>query len=255
MAPARRRRTARPGGPGEVDRLIRPGQVERLVRLGGEDLRSECMIVGVPRVGQGLGEASDVLLLRAAARSLDSAFVPWPDPAVRGNPWIGLPSGGIHVVGQIERDVRGVLVVENTDAFQYVCLRPDVTDTWLCVWGRGSTTDGAVDFLKTMNDLPIAAWCDLDARGVEIVTELAGRLDREITPVGMGVELFVGGKQYVPKNLAESLKVAKKMTADGHPALRDVAKAIVASGGLGSEQETLCDVVPPTLARDLAKLE
>jgi hypothetical protein len=25
--------------------------------------------------------ASDVLLLRAAARSLDSAFVPWPDPA------------------------------------------------------------------------------------------------------------------------------------------------------------------------------
>lgn len=112
-----------------------------------------------------------------------------------------------------------------------------------------------VDFLKTMNDLPIAAWCDLDARGIEIVTELAGRLDREITPVGMGVELFVGGKQYVPKNLADSLKVAKKMTADGHPALRDLAKAIVASGGLGCEQETLYDVVPPTLARDLAKLE
>ena len=44
------------GGPGEVDRLIRPGQVERLVRLGGEDLRRECMVVGVPRVGQGLGE-------------------------------------------------------------------------------------------------------------------------------------------------------------------------------------------------------
>ena len=26
-------------------------------------------------------QASDVLLLRAAARSLDSAFAPWPDPA------------------------------------------------------------------------------------------------------------------------------------------------------------------------------
>jgi len=175
--------------------------------------------------------------------------------AMRGYPWIGLPSGGIHVIGQIERDVRGVLVVENADAFQHVCLRPDVTDTWLCVWGRGSTTDGVVDFLKTMNDLPVAAWCDLDARGIEIVTELAGRLDREITPVGMGVELFVGGKQYVPKNLADSLKVAKKMTADGHLALRDLAEAIVASGGLGCEQETLYDVVPPTLARDLAELE
>jgi hypothetical protein len=175
--------------------------------------------------------------------------------AMRGYPWIGLPSGGIHVIGQIERDVRGVLVVENADTFQYVCLRPDVTDTWLCVWGRGSTTDGVLNFLKTMNDLPIAAWCDLDARGIEIVTELAGRLGREITPVGMGVELFVDGKQYVPKNLADSLKVAKKMTVDGHPALQDLAKAIVASGGLGCEQETLYDDVPPTLARELAKLE
>jgi hypothetical protein len=175
--------------------------------------------------------------------------------AMRGHPWIGLPSGGIHVIGQIERDVRGVLVVENADTHQHVCLRPDVTDTWLCVWGRGSTTDGVVNFLRTMNDLPIAAWCDLDARGIEIVTELAGRLGREVTPVGMGVELFVGGKQYVPKNLADSLKVAKKMTVDGHPALRDLAKAIVTSGGLGCEQETLYDKVPPTLARELAKLE
>jgi hypothetical protein len=176
--------------------------------------------------------------------------------AMRGYPWIGLPSGGIHVIGQIERDVQGVLVVENADTFQYVCLRPDVTDTWLCVWGRGSTTDGVVNFLRTMNDLPIATWCDLDARGIEIVTELAGRLGREITPVGMwGIELFVGGKQYVPKNLADSLRVAKKMTVDGHPALRDLAKAIVASGGLGCEQETLYNVVPPTLTRELAKLE
>ncbi|MDQ2876854.1 MAG: hypothetical protein M3Y33_19445, partial [Actinomycetota bacterium] len=37
--------------------------------------------------------------------------------------------------------------------------------------------------------------------------------------------------------------------------LRDLAKAIVASGGLGCEQETLYNVVPPTLARELAKLE
>ncbi|MCW2935096.1 MAG: LigA protein [Actinomycetia bacterium] len=48
-------------------------------------------------------------------------------------------------------------MVENADAFQHVCLRPDVTDTWLCVWGRESATDGVVDFLRTMNDLPIAA--------------------------------------------------------------------------------------------------
>lgn len=45
------------------------------------------------------------------------------------------------------------------------------------------------------------------------------------------------------------------MTVDRHPALRDLAKAIVTSGGLGCEQETLYDVVPPTLARELVKLE
>jgi hypothetical protein len=46
------------GGSGEVDRLIRPGQVEGLVRLGGEDLGREGMVVGMPRVGQGLGEVT-----------------------------------------------------------------------------------------------------------------------------------------------------------------------------------------------------
>jgi len=175
--------------------------------------------------------------------------------AMHGYPWIGLPSGGIHVMGQIERDVRGVLVIENADAFQFVCNRPDVTDTWLCVWGRGSSTDGVVDFLATMEDLPIAAWCDMDSRGIEIVTELAERLGREVTPVGMDVYLFlVPEKQYVPKNLPDSLAVATKMAVEGHPALRDLAKAILDSGGRGREQETLYDDVPPMLARKLAGL-
>jgi len=44
------------GGPCQVDRLIRPGQVQGLVRLGGKNLRRKGMVVGVPRVGQGLGE-------------------------------------------------------------------------------------------------------------------------------------------------------------------------------------------------------
>jgi hypothetical protein len=151
------------------------------------------------------------------------------------------------VDGIIAAGLAGAVPTASADTFQYVCLRPDVTDTWLCVWGRGSTSKGVLNFLRTMNDLPIAAWCDLDARGIEIVTELAGRLGREITPVGMGIELFAGGKQYVPKNLADLLRVARKMTVDGHPALRNLAKAIVTSGGLGCEHETLCNVVPPTL--------
>lgn len=68
--------------------------------------------------------------------------------ARKGHPWIGLPSGGIHLVGRIEHRARGVLVVENSDTFQQVCLLPGITDSWLCIWGKGSVVGGIVAFLK-----------------------------------------------------------------------------------------------------------
>jgi hypothetical protein len=175
--------------------------------------------------------------------------------ATKGHPWIGLPSGGIHIVGRIERNARGVLVVENSDTFQQVCLLSDVTDRWLCVWGKGSVSDGIVAFLKTMSDLPIAAWCDLDAYGAKIVSELARRLEQQITPVGMSVDLYVNGTKYRPEDLPDSLRVARKMAAGGLESVRDLASEIVAAGGLGCEQETLYDEVLPTLFTNLIALE
>lgn len=106
-----------------------------------------------------------------------------------------------------------------------------------------------------MHDVPIAAWCDLDAYGVSIVTDLARRLKRPVTPVGMTVDLYVNGTKYQPKDLADSLRVAKKMAGEGHEDLRDLAVAIAASGGLGCEQETLYGEVLPGLAQELCKLE
>ena len=88
--------------------------------------------------------------------------------ASKGKPWIGLPTEGVRLVGRIQRSARGVLVVENSDAFQQVCQRQDISDSWLCVWGKGSVADGVTAFLKSMNDLPIAIWCDLDAYGIRI---------------------------------------------------------------------------------------
>jgi hypothetical protein len=175
--------------------------------------------------------------------------------ALEGRPWIGLPSDGIRLVGRIERSARGVLVVENSDTFKQVCLLPDVTSRWLCVWGKGSVADGVVAFLRSMGDLPIAAWCDLDAYGVRIVSDLARRLERDITPVGMSVELYTNGTKYSPDDLPESQRVAEKMVFEGIDSLRELAKVIAASGGLGCEQETLYDEVLPTLARELSKLE
>jgi len=174
---------------------------------------------------------------------------------LEGRPWIGLPSEGVRLVGRIECSARGVLVVENSDTFKQVCLLPGLTDTWLCVWGKGSVADGVVAFLRTMHDIPIAAWCDLDAYGVRIVSDLARRLEREITPVGMSVDLYSNGDKYSPDDLPESERIAEKMAAEGIKSLRELAKAIAASRGLGCEQETLYDEVLPTLPADLSALE
>jgi len=175
--------------------------------------------------------------------------------ATKGRPWIGLPADGVRLVGRIERDAHGVLVVENSDAFKQVCIRPDVTDRWLCVWGKGSVADGIVAFLRSMSDLPIAAWGDLDAYGIRIVFDLARRLERNITPVGMSVNLYANGTKYKPDDPVESQRVAEKMAADGPMDLRDLASLIANSDGLGCEQETLYDEVLPTLASELRRLE
>ena len=135
--------------------------------------------------------------------------------ASKGKPWIGLPTEGVRLVGRIQCSARGVLVVENSDTFQQVCQRQDISNTWLCVWGKGSVADGVVAFLKSMDDLPIAIWCDLDAYGIRIVHGLSKRLGRNLRPVGMNVELYINGTKYRPDDPEESQRVARKMAEEG----------------------------------------
>ena len=176
--------------------------------------------------------------------------------ARRGYPWVGLPSGGIHAMGNVQHDARGVLVIENADTFQQVCMHcPEVTDRWLCVWGKGSSTSGVVTFLAVMSDVPIAIWGDLDAYGIQIATNLAERLERDITPVAMTADLYTGGTKYKPDDLDDSKRVAEKMTTAGLPSLQGLAQAIADADGLGCEQETLYDEVLPTLAEQLTAIE
>jgi hypothetical protein len=175
--------------------------------------------------------------------------------ASKGQPWIGLPTEGVRLVGRIQHTAHGVLVIENSDAFQQVCQRQDISDTWLCVWGKGSVADGVVAFLKSMDDLPIAIWCDLDAYGIKIVHELSQRLGRNLVPVGMTVELYANGIKYRPDNPEESQRVARKMAEDGPQALRILAHAIAETGGLGCEQETLYEDVLDRLSGLLRDLD
>lgn len=71
----------------------------------------------------------------------------------------------------------------------------------------------------------------------------------------MSADLYTNGTKYRPDDLTESRRIAEQMAIDGIESLRDLAKAITASGGLGCEQETLYDQVLPALASELSRLE
>jgi hypothetical protein len=173
------------------------------------------------------------------------------------DPWIGLPAGGIELLGTVDRSgVRGVLVIENKDAFEQVCTKTNAYHRWLCVWGQGYASRPLVAFLSAFGHVPLAAWCDLDADGIGIINNLSVRLDRQIHPVGMDVEFWAAGpyRRQEPSELARGRDRAAKLAADGPRALHALAEAIK-SNGEGREQESLYREVLPTLEYALAGLE
>ena len=99
------------------------------------------------------------LLGRPINKVLDKADhdIPSPWPAVvdrrrdrsrceaRLPRWVGLPSGGIHAMGDLQHDARGIFVIENADTFPAGVCAARVADRWLCIWGEeGSATSGVV---------------------------------------------------------------------------------------------------------------
>ncbi|MFF7159745.1 Wadjet anti-phage system protein JetD domain-containing protein [Streptomyces sp. NPDC008139] len=107
-----------------------------------------------------------------------------------------------------------------------------------------------------MAPLPVAAWQDLDAHGIQIIANLTERIGRPVTPVGMDVDLYRQGTKYrqKPDKQAGNLKLAQRLAASGPPALRALAAEIVTNGGDGCEHETLYHEVLPTLEHTLERV-
>ncbi len=172
-------------------------------------------------------------------------------------PWIGLPAGGVELLGTVDRsDVRGVLVIENKDAFEQVCTKTEIYHRWLCVWGAGYASRPLVTFLSAFDHLPIAAWCDLDADGIGIINNLSVRLGREIYPVAMDVEWWAAGphRRQTPSELERGRARAARLAIDGPVALRSLAAAIAPTGN-GREQESQYREVLPILGHAVTKWE
>src|ERR1039458_1249659 len=83
-----------------------------------------------------------------------------------------------------------VLLVENADSFEQVCKVAGVAKNWLCIWGKGYTSHGMIALLTHFSSLPITAWFDLDADGIKIIDVLEQKLQRQVQPVGMDLELW-----------------------------------------------------------------
>lgn len=171
--------------------------------------------------------------------------------AAEAYPWIAVPAEGIRKVGRVTCSALGIFVIENSEAFEQVCLLDGITDGWLCVWNQGNPSKRLMRFLAELN-LPIAAWCDLDAYGIQMIHKMQKYIGRPITPVGMSVHLWRSGTKLdqTDEKLARARQLAARMVAEGPPALRELATAIAETGEC-CEQETLYRHVLPSLSSTL----
>ncbi|WP_185447990.1 Wadjet anti-phage system protein JetD domain-containing protein [Kribbella qitaiheensis] len=180
--------------------------------------------------------------------------------ASRSRPWIGLPSEGVRLAGEIDFTATGVLLIENAETFEQVCGIDEITDSWLCIWGQGKAVVNTIDLIAALPPVRVAAWMDLDAAGLQIFTMLTQRLGRPATPLGMDLELLSSGPARKRANLDEQRKaeredrrLAASLKDRLPPSLRKVAEYIEETGK-AVEQQPLHDVVLPILADQLAAL-
>ena len=175
--------------------------------------------------------------------------------ASASTPWIGLPALGLRTLGYKRFTARGILLVENSEAFEKVCGMPEIVDSWLCIWGRGFASEGLVRFLRPLS-VPIAAWQDLDVDGIRIINNLTDRLGRNVSAIGMSVTLWENGvkRAQTAEQLSRARGLAAELAVDGPIQFRELAARIAKSGD-GCEHETLYNEVLPTLGLDLKALE
>jgi hypothetical protein len=175
--------------------------------------------------------------------------------ATAAHPWIAVPAEGIRKLGYISCSAQGILVIENSEAFEKVCLLDDISDRWLCVWNQGNPSKRLMRFLTELN-LPIAAWCDLDAYGIRMIHNLQKEIGQPITPVGMSADLWRAGTKLdqTDEQLALARRLAAHLAVEGPQQLRTLAAAIAETGDC-CEQETLYRHVLPSLSATLGELE
>jgi hypothetical protein len=174
--------------------------------------------------------------------------------AAGARPWIDVPARGVQSYGTLVGSPEGILLVENQENFGRVCEETSVPDRWLCVWIQGFASKGLVAFVRRLEGIRLAAWCDLDPPGIKIVKNLMDETGREVHPVGMDPDLWTNAVKLREPDEARDgwRKDAATLIRDGPPALRELATRIAKTGErVEQEGSTVCDQVLPELAKRL----
>jgi hypothetical protein len=125
----------------------------------------------------------------------------------------------------IEAPARAVVVIENEKTFEEVIRRTSLSDDVVCLFGGGFLGEAEISLLRQL-DRPVFAWCDLDPKGIEIVGNIAERIDRRVTPLLMSPDLLIGSpsRRASPDDVA----LAQAESVDPqHAQLAHLAAAIV----------------------------
>lgn len=174
-----------------------------------------------------------------------------------GSPWVSIPARGALELGVLEARPDGVLLVENQTNFQHVCTDSAVPQRWLCVWFEGFASNDLVRFVRTFAHCPLAAWCDLDPSGIEIIDNLGRKAGRSVHAVGMEPDLWRSATKR-DDSAADRVRWKRKaehLAEHGPQQLRPLARAISATGERVEQEEfEVYQRVLPTLVDRLDDL-
>lgn len=208
-------------------------------------------------IGVGLKDAlqwTDALI-RVAGPLTWTNQTPIADASL-STPWIDVPAQGCLESGELHCSADGVLLVENLTTFEHLRRNTDLTRTWLCVWLEGNISKGLIPFLRHIAPRHVAAWCDLDPDGIEIVQSVEKGLERRVVPVGMSPEIWINGtklKEKTPDAHLTWQRMAAELAETGPESLRSLAAAI-ATTGRRCEQESIQFETTPAVVQQLKQL-
>lgn len=174
-------------------------------------------------------------------------------------PWVAVPARSIQKLGRIRDGFIGVLLIENQETFEQVCVKTKANQRWLCIWSEGFSSKDLIPFVRQYAHLPVAACCDMDPPGIAIVQNLIDELGFEVTPVGMKVETWRLAKKHEesPEERAVWKSKARDLLANRCPDdLRPLAKELARTGERVEQEEmTLYLDIIRTLSSQLDQVD